>query len=341
MTRSRRTWAGALAAAAMLVTLAPAAPARAAPAGDELKWSVVPSSPSGPRGRQQFDYQLSPGEQITDWVSVRNLGGKPLRLNLYATDAFTATDGGFALLPADRRPADVGTWITLPARELVVPAGKRAEIPWQLAVPRNAPAGDHIGGLIASATEDAVNEKGQRVSVERRVAARVYLRIPGKLSAATTISALDVRYDNPVVPVPGGRMTVTYRIANTGNIRVAGSARVQVTGPFGARVASSETIDIPELLPDSEVRLTRTLDSVFPAGRLTVVVNFIPRTTDRELEPVSRSAGVWAPPWMVLAAVGLLLIGLVVWLLRRRLRRAPAEPSGGLWTDAPAAAVGS
>lgn len=58
-------------------------------------------------------------------------------------------------------------------------------------------------------------------------------------------------------------MTVTYRVANDGNVRVSGSARIRVEGPPGMRVANSELIEIPELLPDSEIR---TVPGVFPAA---------------------------------------------------------------------------
>ncbi len=307
----------ALLLAAVVAVMSVAVPPVAAAADDDLRWTVVPSSPTGPKGRLQFDYELSPREAITDWVSVSNVGRKPLRLSLYATDAFTAADGGFALLLKDQPAEDVGTWIKLPMRELTLPVGKRADIPWRLTVPANAKAGDHIGGLIASVTEQQVNQSGQRVEVERRVAARVYLRVPGQLTPGARITTVNASYDGGLGPA-GGPVTVTYRIANTGNVRLSGKARVQLTGPAGIRLANSEVIDVPELLPDSEIRVTRRFDSILPAGRINALVVFNPRTTTGELPGTSRSAGVWAMPWLGLGLLAM-LVGLIGWrLLRRR-----------------------
>ncbi|GAA4468246.1 WxL protein peptidoglycan domain-containing protein [Phytohabitans houttuyneae] len=320
--RSRlATRAGLLfASLAVLLATQPLAPASAAPArapGDDFKWSVVPSSSKGPTVRSRFEYGLKPGEEVSDWVAVSNLGTKPLKVSVYATDAFNAPDGGFALLPASEQPKDVGSWITLPRRDYTVPVGKRVDIPFRVKVPANAEPGDHIGGLIAGATESTTNEQGQQVNVERRIASRVYLRVDGPAQPAAEITRVDAVYDNPLIPFGGGDMTVTYQVANTGNVRFSGKARIEVRGPLGVRVANSEVIDIPELLPDSEIRITRKLAGVFPAGRLDAQVTVNPQVDNTALS-LTESRSMWAVPWL-LVAVPLLLVGLLLfWLLRRR-----------------------
>ncbi|MFC0532539.1 DUF916 domain-containing protein [Phytohabitans kaempferiae] len=298
----------------------PATPVREAP-GDDYRWSVLPSSSTGPTVRSRFEYGLKPGEEVADWLAVSNLGRKPLKINVYGTDAFNAADGGFALLPASERPKDVGAWISLPGREYTVPVGKRVDIPFKLKIPANAEPGDHIGGLIASATETTTNAEGQQVNVERRVAARVYLRVDGPVQPVALITSVDVRYDNPAVPFGGGDMTVTYRVANDGNVRFSGKARIQVRGPLGVRVAHTEMIDIPELLPDSEVRITRTLEGVFPAGRLTAEVTVNPQTTAQTLPSMSQSHSLWAVPWLIVVVLVAAAAVLVLWLWRRRRAR--------------------
>ncbi|MEV0398290.1 WxL protein peptidoglycan domain-containing protein [Polymorphospora rubra] len=313
-----------LVSAVVLGTAPPAAAAPGPPTAlpayaptDEFRWSVQPSSPKGPNGRNEFAYELNPQEKITDWVGVSNLTREPLTVNLYATDAFTASDGGFALLTADQPPTGVGGWVTLPKKSYTVPAGKRADIPFELAVPANATPGDHIGGLIASVNTEERQGDGQTLNVERRVAARIYLRVTGPLTPAALITAVDVDYANPPLSF-GGDMTVTYRIANDGNVRFSGKARVQVTGPFGVRVANSELIDIPELLPDSELRLTQRLPGVFPAGPLTTTVTVNPQDASGALPSMSRDVTVWALPWPLVATLLVAVSGLLVWWLRRR-----------------------
>lgn len=311
-----------------LVAAIPASPAAAAARapGDDFKWSVVPSSPKGPTVRSRFEYGLKPGEEVADWVAVSNLGKKALKVSVYATDAFNAEDGGFALLPADQPPKDVGAWITLPREEYTVPVGKRVDIPFKVRIPANAEPGDHIGGLIASATESATNAEGQQVNVERRVASRVYLRVDGPVQPVAQITKIDVEYANPAIPFGGGDMTVTYHVANTGNVRFSGKARIQVRGPLGVRVANSDVIDVPELLPDSEVRITRKLEGVFPAGRLSAEVTVNPQLEGQTMASLSESRSMWAMPWLIVVLVLLIVAALVLWLWRRRRsRRLAAE----------------
>ncbi|SNT12221.1 protein of unknown function [Asanoa hainanensis] len=331
----RRAWRAGVfvAVAAMLLTSGSLPAASAAPAArreESPTWTVVPGSPTGPKGRKQFDYELNAKEAITDWISVSNLGTKPLTVDLYATDAFTAADGGFALLPRDRKPDGVGTWIKLSKASTTLPVGKRSDMPFTLSVPAGATPGDHIGGIIASITEQQVNEKGQRVDVERRVAARIYLRVSGPLEPAAAVTAVDVDYENPIIPLPGGKMAVTYRVANHGNVRLSGTVRVRVDGPLGVRLASSDPITVAELLPDSELRLRQEFSSVFPAGRLTTAVDFNPATNRETLPSVSGAAGTTAVPWLVLGLL-LVVLALVVYrifLLRARRRPAPTFLDG-------------
>ncbi|GIF51164.1 hypothetical protein Afe04nite_57030 [Asanoa ferruginea] len=311
----------------MLLATAPTQVSAAAPAAhrdDTQRWTVVPSSPTGPSGRKQFDYELNAKEAITDWISVSNLGDKPLTVDLYATDAFTAADGGFALLPRDRKPDGVGSWVKLPKASTTLPVGKRSDMPFTLSVPAGAAPGDHIGGIIASITEEQVNEKGQRVNVERRVAARIYLRVAGPLTPLAAVTGVEVDYETPIVPLPGGKMAVTYRVANHGNVRLSGTVRVGVDGPLGIRLAGSDTINVAELLPDSELRLRQEFSSVFPAGRLTTTVDFNPSTNREALPSVSGTAGTTAVPWLILALLLAVLVLVCYRIMVLRARRRPA-----------------
>ncbi|MEU5941819.1 DUF916 domain-containing protein [Micromonospora sp. NPDC047548] len=299
----------------------PTSPAVAA--AEDPSWTIVPSSPTGPKGRKQFDYELAPKEQITDWFSVSNLGSRPITVDLYSTDAFTALDGGFALLPRSQAPSDVGSWIKLGKASTTLPPGKRSDMPFRLSVPAGTAPGDHVGGIIASVTERQVDKNGQRVEVERRIAARVYLRVAGALRPSAQVTAVEIDYANPVVPFPGGKMAVTYRVANLGNVRLSGKALVRATGPLGLRLATGDLIDLPELLPDSEIRLHQEFSAVVPAGVLSAEVTVNPATSTETLPSQSGSASRTAVPW---AVVGLLVLLIAVagyrWYLRWAHRRA-------------------
>lgn len=321
----------ALAAALLAVLLGPpaageAAP-RPAPSADPgaVRWAVQPSGPGGPTGRNYFTYDLAPGDTVTDHVGVTNLGDRPLTFAVYGTDAYTTTDGAFALLPSDRAATDVGAWIGVERRNWTVPPGRRADIPFRLTVPRDATPGDHTGGVIAAVAQDGVTADGQRVRLDQRIAARVYLRVAGEVRPAVTVESVRVDYDTPLNPIGRADLTVTYRIRNSGNVRVGGTGAVVVGGPGGWTLSRTSPVDLPELLPGAEFTVTERVTGVPPALRLTATVDLAPTTVDTALPPVRRTASVWAPPWLLLAA----LAAAGAWLHLRRRRRRPtsAAPS--------------
>ncbi|MEU5903202.1 DUF916 domain-containing protein [Micromonospora sp. NPDC047467] len=326
---------------AVLAVTVPASLAVAAPsptpapaAGNSVaRWAVQPSSPDGPTGRNYFIYDLTPGSTLTDHLGVTNLSDRPLTFDVYGTDAHTTTDGAFALLPADQAAVDVGSWMRLEQRRWTVPPGKRADIPFRLTVPKNASPGDHAGGMIASLWQAGTTADGQRVRMDQRLAARVYLRVTGEVRPAVAVESVTVAYDNPVNPLGGGDLTVSYLLRNTGNVRVGGTGSVIVDGPFGWELARTAPVDLPELLPGATFAVTERITGVPPTLRLSATVDLAPTTTDTALPPVLRTAGVWAPPWLLIA----LLATAVGWFGVRRWRRRSATRPASTTTASPSA----
>ncbi|MFV2114517.1 WxL protein peptidoglycan domain-containing protein [Micromonospora sp. LOL_025] len=303
-------------------TPAPAGtPAPPTPGPAATRWAVQPSGPDGPTGRNYFIYDLAPGSTLTDHVGVTNLSDRPLTFQVYGTDAYTTADGAFALLPADRAATDVGSWVRFDRRTWTIAPGRRADIPFRLSVPANATPGDHAGGVIAAITQARTTADGQQVRVDQRLAARVYLRVDGDVRPAVAIESVSVSYDNPINPAGGGDAVVSYRVRNTGNVRVGGTGTVAVEGPFGWRLARTAPVDLPELLPGGVFTVTERVTGVPPALRLTAEVDLAPTTVDAALPPVLRSASTWAPPWLLLAALAVLAGCLAVRLRRRALAK--------------------
>ncbi|MFI0368957.1 WxL protein peptidoglycan domain-containing protein [Actinomadura sp. 1N219] len=315
-------------AAALTLALSLAAPAQAAaapagtPAPGGLAWSVKPSGAKGQARRDFFVYTLSPGRRVRDSVVITNLSDRPLAFRVYATDAFNTSDGSFALLTADRQATGVGTWISIagaPAR--TVQPGGSARVPFTLTVPPGATPGDHSGGVIAAVTEQTTGAQGQRVNVDRRVAARVYARVNGALSSSLQVESLKVAPESALLGT--GSVLVTYRVRNAGNVRLAATTRIGVSGPFGIGLGRAATRRVPELLPGNAYTFTDRVRGVFPAGPLTATLKLTPLdamvASPDAARPTVRTAGWWAAPW---TAAGVLVIAVAaLFLLRRRRTR--------------------
>lgn len=301
-------------------------------AKDDVRWSVQPSTAKGPDGRNYIIRRAAPGERLTDHVGIANLTARPLTFAVYGTDAHTTEDGSFALLPSTSRSADLGSWISLGAERYTVPANTRLDVPFAVTVPATATPGDHAGGVVASIAQEKTDASGRKVLVDQRVAARVYLTVAGAARPALSIDTVRVAYTQSANPADGGAMTVRYLVRNTGNLRLSGTGSVRVTGPFGWELARTGTMPIPELLPGGSITITERVVGLQPAVRLAAEVDVEPADFARKLPPVSRSTGVWAWPWALIAvlavAAGYVAGRLVIRARRRRLTRSATPPPG-------------
>lgn len=311
-------------------TLEPAAPAAEPPLPE---WAVEPSGEYGTGYRDAFAYTLAPGQSLDDVVAVSNYGDEPMTLQIYATDALNTLDGGLTLLPGDQPATDVGSWIEPLVDEQTVGPGQRVDIPFTLTVPDDASPGDHVGGIVAARRVAAGEGDGINVDLEQRVGARIYLRVDGPTAPGLTIEDVRIGYDTPATPLGTSPMTVTYRVRNTGNIRLAPTVTMQLEGPFGRGDRGPYPQELLEVLPGNAVEVVQEVADVRPLGRLQAGFAL---TADAD-QPVSseRTVTVWAIPWPSVVAVLGVLVLLAVWRGVRRRGAARRARRDEPWDDEP------
>ncbi len=354
---ARRLLSAALAAAVLLTVgfALPTLPAMAAdapaptPAGSEpgsaaaspdslVTFGVAPAGPAKPDDRPFLKYTVAPGSVIRDHVAVLNQAGAPLELDVYPSDVAPGANGGLEVPAREVAATGAGSWVTTDVTHIQV-AGQSQDgvgftvVPFTVTVPTNAEPGDHVAVVVAALTtqgESGTNTPA--LNLEQRVAARLYITVDGALSPGLVITDLGVSYAGAGLAT-AGNVQVGYVLENTGNVRMAVSPSVTVTGPFGLLPRTAPGTRIEELLPGGKVPQSVTVPNVWPLGRLTATVAVAAAASvggsDPRLAPVSASASVWAWPWLLLGLVALLL-GLVAWrIVRRRRRRgtAAAPPS--------------
>ena len=231
----------------------PFLPSQAAvPAGRVVNsWALSPTPASDPkeqRTRPDFSYESAPGSVIQDKATLYNFSNVPLTFQIYPTDAFNDADGSFDLLPGDKSPKDLGTWIKLPQANITVPAGTQATMPMTITVPLGASPGDHVGAILASNKAVGTDPDRKIITLDRRTGSRVYIRVAGPLFPALAVEKLHTTYHLSLNPFSGSA-SVTYRIINRGNIRLTGNHRAKISAPFGLLARSHASVAVPELLP--------------------------------------------------------------------------------------------
>ena len=272
------------------------------------------------------------GGTVKDEVAVVNLSDVPLTLNLYAVDAVTGADGEVGLQPASAKLTDAATWVTFST-----PTGKgfvrlkpkqTVYVPIRVKIPKNAPVGDHLAGVVVSTVAKGATpgERGSEVTLEQRVALRLAVRVAGQLKPELTIEGLGARYSGTLNPLGSGSALVTYTVRNTGNVRLGGRQSVQVSGLLGGAVEAGEVPDVPVLLPGGSATFTVPVSDVTPQVLMTATVRVFPLAAEGDANPptlaVTATTQFWAMPWLLLAALLLLILLLAVLLRRRRGQRA-------------------
>ncbi|WP_329792113.1 DUF916 domain-containing protein [Lentzea sp. DG1S-22] len=312
-----------LAALVVVLGLVSAPPATAQPAQNDgrLTWSVSPADAGGPNGRAQFDYVVEPGMRYDDHIAIRNLGESELAVDLYAADAVNTATGGFDLLARDEPSPSVGAWISVAEPKVVLKPRSTTVVPFSLTVPPDAEPGDHVGGLVAALTTSA------QVQVERRVGARLYVRVAGAVTTNLRVDRPTAGYRGTANPAAPGEVDVTWTVVNDGNVRLAVRPSVHLEGLFGLGSTGWTGHTATELLPGSAITFTRTLSGVWPLGPLTVRGEAEPVASAGQdlVGAVTTATGkttIWAIPWSALGALLLLAaILFALWRVRRRIRQ--------------------
>jgi len=300
----------------------------AAPSGS-VSWSEIPASATAPDHRATFNYaSVKPGTTITDHVAVLNRSSQSVAFTIYATDATGTTSAGtLILMPAAQKPLDIGSWVSIDKNagrlSVVIPADKGVIEPFTVSVPRNAKPGDHTGALFAAVTFANKTSTGAQVNEEHRIGVPILLRVAGPLNPRVRVEAVSVGQRTSISPFGSGATTVTYTVHNTGNVRLAGTQLVSVSGLFGKALSTGRR-PLPTVLPGDSVRLTVRPGSLYPFGPVTAHVSVGPAAPPAEaqlatpLAAVTGSASLFAVPWALLVVL-VLIAGVIVglWWLRR------------------------
>lgn len=316
---------------AVLLLGGPAGAAAAPAAGDHdlVTFGIAPAGADRPDDRPFLAIQAAPGSVVHDHIALLNQDSRPIALQTYAADVVQTRSGGLSADAAGAKGGKESAWVKVEAPKTVaVPPQTKAHgigftiVPITLTIPKTAEPGDHVVGLVAALRAVGTPGKGTpAITLDQRVAARVYVRVSGDLTPDVEVDKIDSSFHGN--GAGHGTATVTYRVRNTGNVRVGVVPSVTVSGPFGAADRTAQGATITDLLPGGTGTATVTIKGVWVMGvnpvdvKATVVA--APAGQDPGLGTVHGSSVLWATSWG--QAVALVAVaGLVVWLVLRARR---------------------
>lgn len=325
-----------LAAAMLLMIVLAAPPASAttptADGPDLVTFGISPAGTDRPDGRPYLSYSAAPGTTIYDQVALLNQDDQPIGLEVYSGDVIQA-DAGLSVRPKVDTSVDAGSWIAVggptqvevPAQTATAGVGYTI-VPFTLTIPADAQPGDHLGGIVASlVTRGTGGANTPGITLDQRVAARVYIQVSGDLAPGLVVTRLGATWE-PGGVVGAGAVTVRYTLHNTGNMRMAVEPSASVSGVLGMLSRSAKGDRVDDLLPGAEVEQEVTISRVWPLGLETVTVTAHaakPSVGERpNLHVATASMHVWALAWWHLVVLALVLALVARLVVRRRRRRA-------------------
>lgn len=239
---------------------------------DVAAWAAQPSDASGtPDGRTRFELDAEPGATLTEHVLITNSSTQEREFAVYGADAFNTSTGGYDVLAAAEVSTDVGSWVSVEAPTVTVPALSTAVVPFTVTVPDAATPGDHPGGVVVSPVR--LQEADNGVVVDTRIAVRLAVRVAGEIAPALEVRGLTASFAGSWVPFGSAPATITYEVVNTGNVMVTGEPRIRVTGPFGVTLAEVDADETRQVLPGDSFTVTTELPDVEPLVLNTAVVD--------------------------------------------------------------------
>jgi hypothetical protein len=324
------------------------------PDPNRVTFGIQPASPNKdgaivPDQRPYLYYVGAPGATITDHVALVNYGVKPVVATVYSADARNDKTGGFTLLTGQEKSTDAGAWTSLSTKRLTLTIAGRttnaqrqeaygyAVVPVTIKIPATASPGDHVGALLVSVMSAGSAAQGPNVQLDQRVGTRMFIRVAGALEPRILIENVTATYNGTLNPVGQGSATVSFTVANRGNVKLGGRIKVDVSGLLG-RSASIDLPDLQLLLPGNSVDLSATVPGVPPQLRNTATVTLTPLKLSADADPalpdVTASTSFWAIAWTLIGLLLLLLLlGGYTWY--RRHRRPSVEDVGGAHAQTP------
>jgi hypothetical protein len=193
-------------------------------AASPVSASVGPAPPGlqplNPGSNGYFEATLSPGQQHSFSVSVKNLGTSTETFQLYPADGTTSSVTGVQYSQPSPPPTGTGSWIKLAATRLTLPGGGEQTVSFIVTVPAGTGAGDHVGAVVgagagpATSTSSSTNASGSGVSlsVTSRVVVAVVIHVP-------TSNHIALQVGTPTFGIEsGGRQFLSVPLNDSGDL---------------------------------------------------------------------------------------------------------------------------
>jgi len=175
---------------------------------------------------------LEPGASEQFTVSIQNLNSEEQTYYLYTRNISGVRDGGvpiFATTDSQETGYELTDWITLDTNQVVIPAGGKVPLNYEVNVPADASC-SHFGGIFISVDPPELQRSGAAVGYQ--VANIISLRISGDCDEEASIR----QFSTSKFLYGSQNVDFIARIENTGDVLVRPTGPLEIYNMLGNKV---------------------------------------------------------------------------------------------------------
>lgn len=272
------------------------------------------------------EVDAQPGEVLKRTVTIDNSSEVSRTLNVVVQNFRATGEGGEADLTEENGPNALASWIKVsPSKATLEPRGTQ-DFEVQITVPKTPSPGGHFGALVF---EPGVAPGDANVKVVSRITSLILLRIPGDATEKASIAGFTASVasakpaEDGTIPSTSffqkGPVRYSVRVRGEGNVQVKPEIFIEVRNLFGSKIATLKP-ESRNVLPDSIRRFDADWDQKQFLGPYKAVAT----VKYGNGVVVTSETSFWGAPLKTLgvATLGLLATFLLLWLPRKRLKKA-------------------
>lgn len=222
----------------------------AAADGGRASFGLRPATadPSNPATQSYFVFNAAAGQTIQSTVLVRNGGPIAGTVNLYPVDAATGATSGTVFRDNKTPARAVGAWIHLDQQRLTLAPGEQRTVGFTVTIPAAAPAGQHVGGLVAedAAPQPSTVSGSFHVNIRTLVQTAVQINLPGPRVDSVT-------FTNVTAGGQQGDQSLLLKLTNAGNQMVKPQGTLTVTNAQN-QVVQQLPLQLDTFLPGTTIQ---------------------------------------------------------------------------------------
>lgn len=270
-------------------------------ASAQLSISIYPLS---------FKAYVNPGDTWRGSVTVINPNDFPISVRPEKENLVGGSEGEIILIGETSQDYGLASWVKFDSeKEIVLAAGERKKVDFEMIIPKNAQPGGHYGAVLfrgSDVNKPASGESG--LGIAGRVGAVMLFEVSGDVKKTGEISEIKTSKF-----ITHGPIDLTFKVKNTGNTFFLPEGKVEFKN-FWNKI---ETTWEPRVVfPGFDRTFKTSLNKKYLFGPVKATV-MAKMSEGAELTPVSIT--IWAWPWKeTLLLVGILIIFwlLKIWLLK-------------------------